>query len=120
MALILTILFDILFIAGVIVLIVILKKRSTAKREKERISKERSDMEKQLIKQNKIDALASIKPNDPEQAQKQLELIRQLDELEKEEVKYANKSTFSLGIFILLLILFWPAAIIYAVVVTRK
>lgn len=43
---------------------------------------ERSDMEKILIKNAKIDALASIDPTDAEKSQEQIDIVKQLDDLE--------------------------------------
>ncbi|MBQ0009227.1 MAG: zinc ribbon domain-containing protein [Firmicutes bacterium] len=62
---------------GVILLIVALSQKKKAKK-----AKERSDMEKILIKNAKIDALASIDPTNTEKAKEQIDIINKLDNLD--------------------------------------
>ncbi len=62
---------------GLILIIVSLSQRKKAKKKKEK-----SDMEKILIKNAKIDALASIDPTKPEDAKKKIDIVNKLDDLD--------------------------------------
>ena len=64
-------------IVGLIIIIVALVQKKKARKAKQ----ERSEMEKILIKNAKIDALASIDPTDAKKAQEQIDIINKLDDL---------------------------------------
>ena len=64
-------------IVGIILLIVALSQKKKTKK-----AKERSDMEKILIKNAKIDALASIDPNNTDKSKEQIKIVKELDNLD--------------------------------------
>ena len=69
-------------LAGIIILLIALNNARKNKKAKEKKKQERTDMEKILIKQAKIDALASIDPKDTKKSKEQIDIVNKLDDLE--------------------------------------